>query len=360
MATNPVPFLLNLPALAFDDAEQILTSQTTYNPIISCNSSSIPLEQSVEAPGPDITVFDGQDGLCAFRDEPFEWLSDDFDFSLDWDIDCENLQTQPTATCQSSMQEANEWRKEDDAMEIDDGTKTEMGIVSFTGIHSCNICGTVYSKRRSLVRHQKDKHAGVRYRCEMCEKTFPRLDSLQRHVGEQHSHPTCSFKTDKKAICTVCGSKVRPSALTAHQESKTCRLAAHSVDNTNVVPTKFGVPSVLIHEAKVIVKEADVVIKQAATISPCFGAARGDSSRMRSRGLRVNAHVDNESFFELADTLNYFRKVQAAQMRIQQLMNDLQLDYERGSNYIDSHWSMLMQCSSRVTLDYTVVAIAIG
>ena len=59
--------------------------------------------------------------------------------------------------------------------------------------YDCDICGTSYTEKRTLVRHERSAthciKAGtsvLRYACEVCHESFARNDVRQRHEKEQH------------------------------------------------------------------------------------------------------------------------------------------------------------------------------
>lgn len=57
-------------------------------------------------------------------------------------------------------------------------------------------CGKWYTAHHSLMKHL-DKHAGTRYRCKTCHKTFARRDDLKRHDRSKHD--------DGQVECAGCG-----------------------------------------------------------------------------------------------------------------------------------------------------------
>lgn len=51
----------------------------------------------------------------------------------------------------------------------------------------CDHCPSVYKQRKDVLRHQRAKHGGQTYQCNICMANYSRLDSLARHVKSHAS-----------------------------------------------------------------------------------------------------------------------------------------------------------------------------
>ena len=62
----------------------------------------------------------------------------------------------------------------------------------------CMVCKKVFTAKRSLTRHMK-LHSQVKeiFKCDDCEKTFSRYDSLKCHTEHHHSNNGEIFKCGK-------------------------------------------------------------------------------------------------------------------------------------------------------------------
>ena len=49
----------------------------------------------------------------------------------------------------------------------------------------CETCHGIYKTEKILNRH-KQKHIGVKFTCNLCEKRFARRDSLKLHIKKKH------------------------------------------------------------------------------------------------------------------------------------------------------------------------------
>ena len=52
--------------------------------------------------------------------------------------------------------------------------------------HVCEDCGVKFLQKESLVQHTQAVHEGVRYPCEICDKTFTTKSSVNKHKHRKH------------------------------------------------------------------------------------------------------------------------------------------------------------------------------
>ncbi len=63
----------------------------------------------------------------------------------------------------------------------------------------CGQCGTLFCTKSALIRHLKNQHsdkkleAKERIKCDKCDKTYARIDSLRIHVRENHGEHKCKI-----------------------------------------------------------------------------------------------------------------------------------------------------------------------
>ena len=53
-------------------------------------------------------------------------------------------------------------------------------------MYSCDICGDKVMQKKSLTRHKKIVHYGVKYTCKQCSKEFTDKGTLAEHQRAVH------------------------------------------------------------------------------------------------------------------------------------------------------------------------------
>ncbi|GFO29321.1 Zinc finger protein [Plakobranchus ocellatus] len=69
-------------------------------------------------------------------------------------------------------------------------------------VFKCEDCPAVFSLRRNLTRHVRQKHSqgeAERFICDDCGASFSRFDNLNKHLRERHTEPLINF------LCERCG-----------------------------------------------------------------------------------------------------------------------------------------------------------
>ena len=88
---------------------------------------------------------------------------------------------------------------------------------------TCQVCGLVILKK-TLPRHVRVKHHQQRQLlpCSYCDRTFSRMDIVERHEREQHGEDIGTVE------CVYCGQDIRQRAIKDHFRSRKCREARAS------------------------------------------------------------------------------------------------------------------------------------
>ncbi|GFN91906.1 Zinc finger protein [Plakobranchus ocellatus] len=69
-------------------------------------------------------------------------------------------------------------------------------------VFKCEDCPAVFSLRRNLTRHVRQKHSqgeAERFICDDCGASFSRFDNLNKHLRERHTDPVINV------LCERCG-----------------------------------------------------------------------------------------------------------------------------------------------------------
>ncbi|XP_055911143.1 zinc finger and SCAN domain-containing protein 2-like [Eupeodes corollae] len=102
-------------------------------------------------------------------------------------------------------------QEEDNQSNIHEGNEeTEIPIQAF----ECPTCLRVYSKRGSLARHQQSHQTSGSFECSHCEKSFTRKDNLLRHMIT-HKEGQRKHKY-KHGLCPFCGESFPQASLIIH------------------------------------------------------------------------------------------------------------------------------------------------
>ncbi|EMC96379.1 hypothetical protein BAUCODRAFT_33706 [Baudoinia panamericana UAMH 10762] len=80
----------------------------------------------------------------------------------------------------------------------------------------CHVCGKGFGANKSLRRHMRSQHEGLRYRCSGCGKAFGRRDIRNRHAKEKHG------PNGNLLECDHCGQMVSRRALERHRTNRCC------------------------------------------------------------------------------------------------------------------------------------------
>ena len=78
--------------------------------------------------------------------------------------------------------------------------------------YPCGKCGQKFSQKGSFTKHQMIVREGVTYHCEQCTKHFPQKESLRNHQREIHD--------EMKYDCIQCGKQCYPNAQVVNRAVK--------------------------------------------------------------------------------------------------------------------------------------------
>ncbi|GFN78395.1 Zinc finger protein 1 protein [Plakobranchus ocellatus] len=87
-------------------------------------------------------------------------------------------------------------------------------------VFKCEDCPAVFSLRRNLTRHVRQKHSqgeAERFICDDCGASFSRFDNLNQHLRERHTDPVINF------LCERCGlgfSRHRRDAVSTRKDAR--------------------------------------------------------------------------------------------------------------------------------------------
>ena len=77
----------------------------------------------------------------------------------------------------------------------------------------CNLCGKSFSRIDHLNRHIKARHEGIGHKCEICGKLFEMNGSLKHHIKTVH-------EGIREHECKICGKAFgKKAALRIHDEN---------------------------------------------------------------------------------------------------------------------------------------------
>ncbi|CAB0042047.1 unnamed protein product [Trichogramma brassicae] len=95
--------------------------------------------------------------------------------------------------------------------------KTRNGIS-----HACDICGKIYSQKRTLRAHMDSVHHKITHVCDICGKSFTQKFNLRTHVNGVHK--------GVKHTCDICGkSFTQKSNLQAHIDELICSINMETI-----------------------------------------------------------------------------------------------------------------------------------
>eukprot|EP00179_Madagascaria_erythrocladioides_P028156 CAMPEP_0198334760 /NCGR_PEP_ID=MMETSP1450-20131203/19835_1 /TAXON_ID=753684 ORGANISM="Madagascaria erythrocladiodes, Strain CCMP3234" /NCGR_SAMPLE_ID=MMETSP1450 /ASSEMBLY_ACC=CAM_ASM_001115 /LENGTH=362 /DNA_ID=CAMNT_0044039373 /DNA_START=30 /DNA_END=1118 /DNA_ORIENTATION=+ len=115
---------------------------------------------------------------------------------MDWERESERLRVYQTMLC----------------VEAFAGRGVEYGVSDGEKLQ-CRWCGLKFTRRSSVIRHERQVHEGFdRLHCPECRKVFTQRTNLDRHMKSVH-------RAEKKFICDVCGKNfTRKTNMDRHRE----------------------------------------------------------------------------------------------------------------------------------------------